>query len=87
MTYISETEYLGINREADPLGTSLRYLLFVRFCLFVCHIRLELYARRNTRYRLVPRLLLKMNIKGAYHYLLTFSDRKLHKNFKNKKLF
>ena len=53
----------------------------------MCHIRLELYARRNTRYRLVPRLLLKMNIKGAYHYLLTFSDRKLHKNFKNQKLF
>ena len=87
MTYISETDYLGINREADPLGTSLRYLLFVRFCLFVCHIRLELYALGNARDLLVPEQLLNEYMKGAYHYLLTFSDRKIRKNFKNKKLF
>jgi hypothetical protein len=53
----------------------------------MCHIRLELYALRNTRDLLIPRLLLSIIIERAYHCLLTFSDRKIRKIFKNQKLF
>ena len=76
-----------IKREADPLGTSLCYRFLNCFCFYVCHIRLELYALRNTRDLLIPRLLLSIIIERAYHCLQTFSDCKIRKNFKNQKLF